>query len=127
MILKRFLQTDNFTAGTIEFNGEIYYTLERPWLKNASNVSCVPHGLYEVVPYSSAKYPDAYHIKNVLDRTHILIHSGNFVRHTQGCVLIGKGFNIDKGEAMVTSSRDAMDELREYIGENAFKLEIRDV
>lgn len=132
MIVQRFLQTEDFTAGFVEFGGNTYYTLERPWLNNSPNVSCIPHGIYEVVPYGwkeghHTKFKRTYHIKNVIDRSYILMHAGNFVENSQGCILIGKGFNIDGGKAMVTHSRNAMDELREYIGENAFKIEIKDI
>lgn len=55
------------------------YTLERPWKDNASNVSCIPSGIYTCRPYSSPKYPDVYEVTNVPKRDHILFHSGNRV------------------------------------------------
>lgn len=88
--LKRISSSKHGTYGVL-LHGQapICLTLELPWLDNQKNISCIPIGLYDVLPYSSKKYPDAYSVQNVPDRTNILLHGGNNLSHTQGCILLG--------------------------------------
>jgi len=67
-------------------------TLELPFVMNAPFISCIPKGIYEVVPRNSLKYKNHYHILGVPDRDFILIHVGNFNHQTEGCILIGKNY-----------------------------------
>ena len=110
---------DKQTLSTLEvykddiFKGS-FCILELPWKDNQRNISCIPKGRYKVVHYSSAKYPDVFEITNVPDRTAILIHSGNYNTHTEGCLLIGfdfKDINND-GYVDVLHSRDALNMLK---------------
>jgi len=95
--------TDSFTEGHMLFDGQWYaYTLELPKLHNgAENVPdqcCIPPGRYEVIvtesPHLTAEkgFP-VYrpHVMNVPGRDGILIHGGNTVRDSLGCVLVGVG------------------------------------
>ena len=52
-------------------------TLELPYLMNIQNISCIPIGLYTVVPRYSEKYKNHFHVLDVDNRDHILIHVGN--------------------------------------------------
>ena len=57
----------------------------------------IPVGEYSCVRYSSKKYPDVWEII-VPNRTLILQHWGNFLKDTEGCILIGEKFidlNLD--------------------------------
>lgn len=67
-------------------------TLELPFVMNAPFISCIPKGIYEVVPRNSLKYKNHYHILGVPDRDFILIHVGNFNHQTEGCILVGKNY-----------------------------------
>jgi len=85
-------------------------TLELPWKNNKRNISCIPEGTYEVKKRYSEKYKNHFHVLNVPDRAYILIHSGNYYTHTQGCILAGEkhtDINAD-GFRDVTSSRKTM-------------------
>ena len=66
------------------------WTLERPWQGNAKFVSCIPDGGYGLIAFDSPEHPDCWVITPVADRTGILIHVGNEVDDTQGCVLVGQ-------------------------------------
>ncbi len=102
------------------------YTLELPWLDNQTNVSCIPQGIYNVSPYSSAKYPNVFEICSVPNRTAILIHIGNYTKDTRGCILVGLGVN--ESAQMITQSRKAMEYLHSLLGEDdlhPFALEIK--
>ena len=73
------------------------YTIERPWLGNAHDVSCIPD--------SNDGYPFSPHTKSnngqqcwiasgVPNRTGILIHTGNTEGDSEGCIIIGLMFSI---------------------------------
>lgn len=66
------------------------FTVERPWLSNARDVSCLPEGVYACRPrhYHDGGYP-ATEVTNVPGRGPILFHRGNWVNETKGCILIG--------------------------------------
>ena len=85
-------------------------TLERPWVFNERKVSCIPTGTYLVKRHNSPKFGQCFKIQDVKGRSDILIHSGNVVTDTLGCILVGlsSGFVDDNNTAMVTNSRKAM-------------------
>ena len=85
-------------------------TLERPWVFNERKVSCIPSGTYLVKRHLSPKFGQCFKIQDVKGRSDILIHSGNVVNDTLGCVLVGltSGTVDDTDTAMVYSSRKAM-------------------
>lgn len=74
---------------------EICKTVEREWNNNRQSNSCVPEGLYELLPVDSPKYGKCYCLVNAdlgvthkgpSQRTHILIHAANWPRQLQGCI-----------------------------------------
>ena len=69
-----------------------FKTLELPWLDNQRNISCIRAGKYKVEKRISPKFGWTFHIKNVRERSHILIHSGNYYTQIRGCILVGKKF-----------------------------------
>ena len=85
-------------------------TLERPWVFNERKISCIPSGTYLVKRHISPKFGQCFKIQDVKERSDILIHSGNVVNDTLGCVLVGltSGTVDDTDTAMVYSSRKAM-------------------
>lgn len=71
-------------------------SLERPWLNNKTNVSCIPEGIYHckwIERSASGKYKKVWHVQNVPGRSGILFHVGNYIRHTLGCILPGMRHN----------------------------------
>lgn len=64
-------------------------TLELPWLNNQKLVSCIPDGEYRIAVVKSAKFGTCVHILGVPNRTGILIHAGNTIEDTKGCILVG--------------------------------------
>ena len=83
------------------------HTLEMPWRGNLHNSSCIPSGEYDVIKASSPKFGQVFYIKNVPQREGILIHPGNTLKDTSGCILPGLATD-DNG---VIQSRLAMDRL----------------
>ena len=114
IILERFCYHPNATLGVIRLEGDIFYTVERPWLDNKPNVSCIPEGEYEMSWRTSPRFGETWHIKDVPDRTHILIHVANFSKDVQGC--IGLGCEL-MGDTVAVSQSKAAVALFEYLTE----------
>ena len=107
--LKRYSYTDNGTFGVLlDGKRPLVLTLEEPWLENKRNVSCIPEGRYKCVPHNGFKYKDTWKLLDVPGRSAILIHVGNTILDTEGCILVGRGLN----EYMITQSRNAMEYIK---------------
>lgn len=100
-------------------------TLELTWKNNQKKKSCIPAGEYDVVKHKSPKFGLCFWIKNVKNRSEILIHPGNFHRQILGCILVGDDLkDIDKDWRLdVTNSKDTLIKLL-AIMPNKFKLKI---
>lgn len=131
---------DKQTEGELEVfkdDGEKVFeckTLELPWLDNQRQVSCIPEGVYDVVPRTSPKYGEHLHVTNVTDRSLVLIHHGNYAGSVnpntkrsdiRGCILVGKSHIDLDGDGLkdVTSSKVTMKELMK-IAPDGFVLEV---
>ncbi len=116
-VLSRAYEKDVTTGKLIIFNGsDVIFecvTLELPWKLNKKYVSCIPEGNYKVMKVFSAKFNDCFYLRDVPDRTGVLIHAGNFTRDTEGCILVGKAFkDIDKdGIIDITESKVTLTEM----------------
>lgn len=104
---------DDCTVGVMNLDEFRCYTLELPWRDNKKSVSCIPGGTYECEKHYSPTHGLCISVKHVVGRTHILIHVGNFIKETQGCVLVGdsiRDINND-GVPEVTSSVKTLEKL----------------
>ena len=106
IILKRFCYHPQGTLGVIDFAGERFYTVERPWIDNKPYVSCIPTGTYMMRRRESPRFGETWHVLDVEDRTHILIHAENFPNDVQGC--IGLGTKLMNDRIAVSNSRAAI-------------------
>lgn len=96
--LTRDIMDDRASQGVLRFfDGDMplmlddegfLYTLELPWLDNKPMISCIPAGEHRCRRKVSPTYGETFEIE-VEGRTHILFHWGNWVRNTNGCVLLG--------------------------------------
>ena len=86
------------------------YTLELPWRENANSVSRIPAGKYQIKKRFSPKYKTHYHVLDVPNRHFILLHAGNYPRHTKGCILIGISQTDIDGDRLkdISSSRQGI-------------------
>ena len=100
-------------------------TLELPYLDNERDISCIKEGEYEVIPRRSNKFGKHFHILNVEDRDHILIHSGNFNSQTQGCILVGSDLkDLNSDEVLdLTESKITLKKMLKIVP-NGFRLTI---
>lgn len=118
------------TGHLVATNGGAVYTcktLELPWKNNASNISCIPIGTYDVAYTFSPRFMKfTYEIKNVIGRSGIRIHSANYASQLNGCIALGTGLtDINKdGELDTTNSRIAILAFEGFMLKKPFKLQI---
>lgn len=85
-----------------------FVTLEEAWRDNERNVSCIPIGRYKIKLVNSPSRGVVYKVMDVPQRDHILIHSGNTHKDTQGCILLGVQFGRLGSDSAILASRVAM-------------------
>ena len=113
--LIRISQINDGTFGVF-LDGKIPFclTVERPWLDNRRNESCIPTGSYICRRVNSPKFGNTFEITNVEGRSEILFHKGNIMDDSHGCIVLGERYEPFKGKtAAVLSSGDAMKEFLE--------------
>lgn len=100
-------------------------TLELPWMENERNVSCIPAGHYRAELYDSPKHGKVVLINGVTNRTYIEIHSGNYTRQIQGCILVGETLKyLDNDDILdVTNSKVTLAKLLDLLPDK-FEVEI---
>jgi hypothetical protein len=98
-----------------------FYTLELPLFTvplklNTVCTNCIPEGKYRVTKIYSPTKGKCFQVHDVVGRTAILIHKGNFATgkkvDTQGCILVGSRLedvnqdgNLDVVESTVTLTK----------------------
>jgi hypothetical protein len=128
------------TMGVLSFDDVDLYTIEQEWRPTAPggepNNSCVPAGKYQLIPHTRPNgdevvalinpglgvYYEAADRPNGVGRYLILIHAGNYSTDIVGCIAPGLG----RHDLMVTQSRDAMDFLLGYIGDDDAEITIHE-
>lgn len=138
-LLKRIAMNQHGTFGVLidENNVPFVVTLERPWLDNKSNVSCIPAGTYKCIRcrkspdygyQDSPKFGDAFQVYQVPGRNKILIHKGNLDDDTHGCILIGEMFDpVSKTPGIASSALGYMELMDRLSGVDEFTLRIIEV
>lgn len=124
LLLRRDEDDGRCTVGTLWVGKKKYRTIEPPWLNNERNVSCIPQGGYKLKHRKSAAKGAHLHVLGVPGRKLILIHTGNFVSQTEGCILPGVNLLTDHGIAHVTRSRETMAEIVAAVPPEGCMLEI---
>lgn len=125
--LHRIAQSDKGTFGVLVWEEiPIAVTCEDPWNNNERGRSCIPVGDYQCVPHDGAKYKGVWRLENVPDRDAILIHSGNTIENTEGCILVGSSFSTLNGLPSITNSLATLERLRKVLPDR-FELRIHDI
>ena len=135
----RWNMTDHSSLSVAHFGDYRCHIIERPWIDDGtpggkSFESCVPSGIYELLPYTRNNGDEVYALvneelgvyyhyddvpgdseeeKRQNGRWAVLIHVGNWVRDVVGCLAParGQGFDSKTGEPMVNSSGRAVKEI----------------
>lgn len=80
------------TFGSLRANGFSCVTLEREWMDNAADISCIPLGQYTCSLYDSPKHGKVYQVTGVQNRANIEIHAANVMQELLGCIALGQSF-----------------------------------
>jgi len=88
-------------------------TLERPWLNNQRNVSCINGGEYVCRRVQSPKFGNTFEVTNVRGRSEILFHKGNLMEDSHGCILLGEQYESLGGKPAILASGKAFSEFLE--------------
>ena len=134
-LLTRQASEDQGTLGSFYSWGFSCMTLELPWRDNQKNISCIPAGRYITKLIYSQKFKDVYWLREVEDRTGILIHAGTwagdkekgFKTHSYGCILLGKYSGIYQNQKAVFYSKPMVNALMAWMKKEEFELEVRNV
>ena len=113
LVIKRVNIIMNGVSGVLIVDGfPICATLERPWINNVRNVSCIPAGDYicNWTKSSRAGNVDGWlvGIDHVEGRDKIRIHAGNYIDDSLGCILLGTQFDHVSGNPTIGGSRPAV-------------------
>jgi hypothetical protein len=104
-------------------------TLELPWRNNEPELSCIPEGVYKCAVRKSRKWSPVdgllYELTPVQGRTDILIHAGNTIADSLGCILVGSGYSErSDGPTFLANSRKTLIALHEHTKNQSFTLRI---
>lgn len=136
LVLTRFTSSDQGTLGRLCGHGPRgpvdLATMELPWRDNARNASRIPAGVYACRLTRSPRFGLVYQVREVPDRSHILIHTGNlagdtergYLTHSHGCILPGRYAGSLSGQRAALASRFALSELMAALFEEPFTLRI---
>ena len=123
IVLERFCYHPEGTLGVIRLDGDLFYSIEKPWLDNARSVSCIPIGTYQTGWRKSPKFGQTWQIEDVTDRTYILIHVANYPSDVHGC--IGLGTYLMGDRIAVSQSRKAVTRFEKLTKGLEWQLEIK--
>ena len=135
LLLQRYNYDDKQTLGKMYLLDERshiideWHSLELPNKDNKRRLSCIPEGIYNAVKHNSPKFGSCFWIKDVPNRSEILIHKGNYHTDILGCIIIGSDLSdINKdGYLDVTSSSKSVLELLKLVKEDIIEIEIKKI
>lgn len=96
--------------------------LELPWKNNERGVSCIPEGVYPVIKHNSPKFGSCLWVREVPNRSEILMHKANYVGSNNpktgksdllGCIAPGSAHTDINGDGLrdIVSSGKTMDRI----------------
>jgi hypothetical protein len=129
--LQRTISTSQAMCGDCTIDGAQYFTLEQPWRDNLEGHSCVPAGIYQLIPYISVRHGSTFCLHNpalniygppevtgvpipVGGRSYCELHSANWPEQLEGCIAFGLNYQptmdpyTDMIEPAITRSVDAV-------------------
>lgn len=121
-------RTDGVFGVWDDAGAPIALSIERPWLNNKPDVSCILAGTYICNRIFSHHFGyEVFEITGVAGRTRVEIHPANTMQDLEGCVGIGQEFGWLSNEEAVLSSQAAFkDFMGRLVGVDSFRLTILD-
>ena len=126
--LTRYYKDDKVTLGVLTIEGipdPIFYTVERPWLNNEPNISCIPQGTYQCKIHQSPKNGEVYEVQDVSGRTYIQFHIANTADEVQGCIGVGNAAGYVGDKKGVRDSVLGFASFKHVMEKEPFQLTIR--
>jgi hypothetical protein len=142
--LDRFAYTATETQGGLVIGSEVFFTIERPWIKGSNPggknfESCIPDGVYDLAPFTRPDGDRVFSLSNSdlgvwvnkderpesQGRYLVLIHSGNTVNDVVGCIAPGESRILHNNQVFVTNSRASCNKIFGLLGDETHKLLIR--
>lgn len=128
-------ESDQGTFGILFSRTFSCYTAELPWRDNQKNISCIPPGEYYTEIRMSPKFGKVYWVREVPDRSYILIHAGNWAgdeskgykSDVDGCIILGEKQDTLAGQLAVLNSRATLKKFMDELKEEPFTLRILEV
>lgn len=141
LTLERFAYLPGGTFGKLTLpSGTELYTAECPWKNNKGFESCIPEGEYTLAlrdspvirRTSNNQFAAGWEVRDVPDRSFIMIHPGNWPRNVEGCIAVGLAFALltDVRTRLpygVTSSQIAFRKLMSGLDQPQYTLHISSV
>ncbi len=126
--LVRVAKDKEATLGVLVIEGRPrMVTLERPWLDNAKEISCIPAGEYKVKVVQSPRFGATWEVMNVPSRTNILFHKGNTAEDSKGCILVGLQYGTETGSPVIAQSGTAFSVFTRFLeGHSEIDLSIKE-
>lgn len=125
MIKIKISDHDHSSFGLLTFEDFSCFVLGLPWNNNLPNQSRIPKGTYPGHLHISPKHGQCIKIEDVVGRTHILIHAGNFTREIKGCFLVGDSVKFLDADNIpdVTNSKSTLRKLLTVLP-NEFEVQV---
>lgn len=104
LYLERAFPREKYTIGRLYVNDQYYCNTLEPPVRDYENGeakvygnSAIPKGEYEIVYRLSVTFKRTMpYLKNVPFFTGVMIHTGNTVKDTKGCILVGLNLLVGK-------------------------------
>jgi len=115
--VNRFVSNNDTTIGFIQTEKLQGFTCEDEFrMHKVAGETRIPQGVYEIkfrteggmlqkYQQNYPNHPGMLWLQNVEGFQYVYIHTGNTDDHTEGCILVGYGANLN-GEFCISSSRD---------------------
>lgn len=109
LLLERHPSEDYGTFGSLERDGhQIALTCEPV-------IPAIPLGTYLCQPHNGPEFKNVWEVMDVPGHTAILIHQGNTISDTHGCILVGNDFGFVNGQHAVLNSLLTLEQLRDTL------------
>lgn len=110
LYLKRAFTGPFGTWGLFSFDNKcpICASLELPWEGNRTNESCIAPGIYDIEIILHPERGRCIRLEDKNGRAGVLIHPGNTILDSSGCILPGMGWGKYMNHRAVVKSREAM-------------------
>lgn len=120
LLLKRIALKDNYTIGKLYIDGKYFCDTLEDAVRDVKikHQTAIPKGIYKVVLTASPRFKRILpRLLNVPEFTGVLIHRGNTIDDTSGCILVGE----NKKKGMVLNSTEYEVELVKILTESNSK------